>query len=723
MSDADNLSDTSIVNSVPGLSPPQDIERSNPIGYWERRVTEALQGVEIKTDVKAPAPTPWIGQDPFAFVYNLPVKEGRGFIGSLSHETKKIKGTPAIHLWQLRASAGSVTRRFISVRQSDYTQSEAMAICRLMTDALNRWPDMNFISIEVPKKGVPPAISKVLFAAAQASVCPQLPVRALAPGIEKGPANQAAIWGVGTHLTYIDPETYNIRREKRYYYRMDDEVPEVSGIVFSHDQGHSYQGPDANGAFRPVDTTDVSLDAAGMVQLRRCERLVRQTALAWGRQCPLMSKSDMKLFFDNVRRQFMSVRHRQDSIFNNAALCNAFNTFGGKQLRASEVFAKHVSPAMPSMWVNSWDLAWTQLVKDVGESTWMATSDLYVTWIAMAKAVDDVNRRIGRGEDAPGACHCTPTESLVTLHPCSHCGSSTICNTLHLGVWGVRECDKCRKSPARSTEKMSYQVAKHRCRTIIKKDCVQCSINPNSGKIQSIITAVENSLEVLLRGLEGTSYMNGFSGQQIDCPPQWIHPLSLSIDAVFPLGVTTSGETFIHAPDNVIIVPLALNYCKGIHLPIFLQTISDYYRAFRQLEQGIDIGDKDAVTTLITLQQELVKDCRRFADIRMKAGWKHEQRTGLAITPEEYAYYREEWVSGKFHPGSSTEFVRRYISTRHHVSEDPWENSIADIIVREIEDWTGVSLPRRNGCPYFAHPKHIPTNWNWSNCRRLFLSR
>jgi hypothetical protein len=75
-------------------------------------------------------------------------------------------------------------------------------------------------------------------------------------------------------------------------------------------------------------------------------------------------------------------------------------------------------------------------------------------------------------------------------------------------------------------------------------------------------------------------------------------PRNVSLDAIFPFLLDNKGNTVIHWADNIALVPIALNLGKPMHLPIFLQTLSDYFRACQRLASGVQTGDDRAVEEL-----------------------------------------------------------------------------------------------------------------------------
>ncbi|KAF3765331.1 hypothetical protein M406DRAFT_67786 [Cryphonectria parasitica EP155] len=175
----------------------------------------------------------------------------------------------------------------------------------------------------------------------------------------------------------------------------------------------------------------------------------------------------------------------------------------------------------------------------------------------------------------------------------------------------------------------------------------------------------------------------------------------------------TSNTTVVHAANNLATVPLALNYCKHIQLPIFLQTLARYYKNATDYMIRIKSGDGSARRVLAKLEKRMIEDCRHLTDARIKAGWPRKSCTGLNISEDEMAYFEEEWVSSQLHPDSSVTFDRGYSGREGRVwSKD--EKARVLQVVEETEEWTGVNLPMHQGCSYFAHSDTLPSDWSWT---------
>lgn len=142
--------------------------------------------------------------------------------------------------------------------------------------------------------------------------------------------------------------------------------------------------------------------------------------------------------------------------------------------------------------------------------------------------------------------------------------------------------------------------------------------------------------------------------------------------------------------------------------------------------EALRIGGRDEVQELTQLKQDLIADCRRLAAIRHKVPFSCKTRLGLRLSQEQLDYLKE-WVSGKIRTGNSATVPLRYVAGPSDTDmRSEWNDQQPRIIqiVEEIEQWTGIDLPRaHDGCPYFAHPDTMPDDWDWLNCFRLMCNR
>jgi uncharacterized protein YfaA (DUF2138 family) len=87
-----------------------------------------------------------------------------------------------------------------------------------------------------------------------------------------------------------------------------------------------------------------------------------------------------------------------------------------------------------------------------------------------------------------------------------------------------------------------------------------------------------DSVTSKLKNEYGTIYTDDYSGFRRTPVQQQRRPDQISVDAIFPLSIGSSGQVLTHGADNIAIIPTAINFLKNMQLPIALAKIADYYR-------------------------------------------------------------------------------------------------------------------------------------------------
>ncbi|KAH7129774.1 hypothetical protein B0J13DRAFT_610892 [Dactylonectria estremocensis] len=702
-----------------------DSAQAHVPGPYERKVLEGMQAVKVIKHVSAPEVVSAASifddvQDPFAFIYNdnmFPVHPDRSYeaevITSPKHDSK----------WRLGAKHGAAVRIFLVVDKEHYTEIEAWLICHKLADALNRWPNVDDISKEVNKLGGPRSQLQLLFAAAQYSACPHLPLRGTHPCLIDINGNHGDA-RIQVRLSRIDPVTLQGIPETLTMTDSGEEVPEVSNILFRYVGGTVYEGPQADNTWRSCIPSDYQPKFSDQIrELKRAKGFLRFVHHVWARRSPLRSKEDAKSFFDNMKQIFNTDRQRWRRLYNEGALCQPRQSRVGTYLFPTAPVRKNISGKLPSLVIQSWDNSWTESVFKAGELTWLESSDPIAAWVSMSRAVDIVNLRICAGDESPASCHCSPDDSTETMHPCTHCCSMTTCSALALGAWGLPECANCLVLTGyqRSSVNVTQRLAEESLMHSLIAECKSNGLPLQSSAIRDARREGEERIRELLPHDLTSGWTNLFSGKVMSPQPHAKHLLP-SVDAVFPFGIQSSGQTLLHAANNLALIPAALNSAKHIQLPIAVQKIAQYFRRFTQLKGALRLGEEPAVQEIEALQGQLVTDCTRFSQIRMKAGWTRAKRSGKSMSQEQFEYHKEEWISGKLHPGSPTQPSRQYTWFEASHGWPTAERGCIDRIVGEIEAWTGVDLPRRHGCPFFGHPTTMPLDWDWHLAYRLMYN-
>lgn len=696
------------------------------------RVEDAFKNIKVLKHITAPNDSNEMYEqigDPSGFVYDtalLPTKPGRAYQPEVRHH----KSENGLLNWDLVATQGKEINRFMLIRQRDYTEAEVMTFCTLFTDALNRWPDMTELTTAAskPKQAVRALFNAVI--ADGAFPHSTKPFRFSAPR----PAVVPKTCFVDLTVPIINPNTFKgTEMGFRITHRqIATNIPEPENVVFGFGRSiMDYEGVRSDGTWRSQIEPDWDIDGSTRTALENTERFMRWFASVWAKRCPVVSESDAKAFFKAMVKKFGNERRALNTLYDGHSLFHSIiiREQLRRQIRATINVRNNVSGTIPNVMIDAVDFSWTQIVLEAGRTTWLATSDLEQTWMSIAEVADGVNRRIHAGEKSPGACNCSSTEATTAEHPCSSCGTLTLCNGLVLGTLGLPQCAICLRSP-RLGERAVVAFLRSKWLSIRNNEQRKYDMGQNDDSMRKAVFA---QIDIML-GSETRSevtYCNTYSGKRLHFVPQMWHPRSPSIDAVFPFSLAPSGQVTIHSADNIAIVPTALNYGKHVHLPIFLAKLGEYYGRITTLEEGLRSGDTKATRDLESIQRPMLQECRRLRTIRMKVPYSKKGRCGLQMSAEQLSYLKEEWISGEFHPGNPEPWVGGLQQGRNRQffkinKEDRWSELEIDSMLRivdEIEAWTNVRLLRQNGCPYFAHPETLPSSWNWKQCQILLELR
>ncbi|KAM3526832.1 hypothetical protein MY4038_006636 [Beauveria bassiana] len=127
-----------------------------------------------------------------------------------------------------------------------YNLADAEKICGKLTDALNRWPDVDQISYLKRGKTVRQG-TNALFDSAVAVVCPEAPVKAQAPYAK---LRQPGNWVVCCYVCLIDPYTYVGNRVCIEVPDVTGDVPDARNLILNFVGSSEYEGKGDDGTFR-----------------------------------------------------------------------------------------------------------------------------------------------------------------------------------------------------------------------------------------------------------------------------------------------------------------------------------------------------------------------------------------------------------------------------------------------------------------------------------------
>ena len=214
--------------------------------------------------------------------------------------------------------------------------------------------------------------------------------------------------------------------------------------------------------------------------------------------------------------------------------------------------------------------------------------------------------------------------------------------------------------------------------------------------------------------LPGEGYRDAYDGKRLQKPG--MHPLNLTIDAVFPLF--KAGSTFfVHHKENVCLTAHFINSLKGDGLPIMLAALST---AVKSTAVGKYLPD-------IELQID------HFYHIRMLIPWSKVGRMELASrTPQQWWPRYEAMMKTGVFDGSAPIYNAAYSTISRPAEKNPWDNESITRISRicdEIEQSPiynprELHLPRgTDNAPWLWNPTHMFSDHCWEFLGRLFAER
>ena len=599
---------------------------------------KVLQTARIKTHVSPREIPQDVHVEPFQFIYDHPdfvVRPERSFEPLVEELTARKTG----RIFSLRARANGVTRFFPRLNTVDFTLDEALAICRLLTRALNGWPDMDVLAPTV-QPATPDKLQRIVVRAAICQACPDKPIVWNKPKITTCKTRKPKVI---LSVEYIDSTTGKAELitkalvESTFDHHV--EIPGPENIIWGKEvRAFTQLNEDvSDSSWACVSMTSVG-PTEPLIRMERCARYLNSQIL---RHCsPLKNKDEMHKAVDDAYDVLRGnrgwpgrLRHHRESedgffMVDVSAAGSHFHPSNGPLGKRNLEIGKF------AVAVNTRDMGWVRLVANAGLNAWWRSGNVLDAWSAIAIAADDVNERIHSTEESPCACHCSPVDRKMATHPCAHCGGLTPCQHLDDHPDGYRACEACRQPSSR--ERLALWVARRRAWRMVEVDARKTGVP--AARRGETVKALRDEVERLLEGDVDGYYTNAFSGKKIREPTATHHPLNLSIDSIFPAAPAPTGGFAVHAPNNIGLVPLSHNLCKHAQLAICSKKIGEFCSRNQELAPLVEARDPGALDDLETREVTLIRDCTRYAYIRLKLPWKAQDRRDMKLAPEVFRY-------------------------------------------------------------------------------------
>ncbi|OBS17765.1 hypothetical protein FPOA_09497 [Fusarium poae] len=691
-----------------------------------------------------------------------------------------IKRHPVVWALIAKSPTGAAVRMIAHLPQEFYTEKEANLVCEAFIDILNRWPGDLSLLIKEPagfKSGSFHA--RLLTSACRHRVLPYKTVVCPLPAFRKakeGPKvagikkeNHFDVW-----VSCIDPTTYKQREDQKEVgiraFGPDTVIPEPSEkyqfVVFDNRGGikksiSRVQPNDGQPSFFPSvlpDESELQISSDEREGLHNAERLCRLYSATITTQGGLINtqscRNIWKSLLDKYGAANKHVPGASRGTFGGSDLLQVNTMYGqlSTRISAGRTLMRHLLEIneeyqLPAIIIRSVDRAWVIGVEQAISDAWILEGDILKAWQRGAEAADLANQSIKTLEKPPLACVCTPEMAQTETHYCSNCGGLRVCNQLvATGFDGRRVCRSC--STRLQARPLGNQVVEYlygalKTKMTLEQRASKGDITDTEKKstqqqcLEVLKNLVPNKDEVEQAGLPvGMTWRDSYSKNLYSLPDhitttKRTQPNRPSIDSVFPAWLTPLGYR-IHCPENIVVTLQAVNYAKHIQIPAFMAMVSWYVNQRTRIEQAHqpNIWGSEARAELDELEKKMIKISKRLRIIRLTFGWTRYRRlTAKMVTKEQFQKDLAPLISGRLQPEllesmERLDTVKNFASTPLAIRFPEEELSRIRTLVQEIQDFFHVQLPRGpDGCPYFAHPLSMPTEWNWRVAWRLGSER
>lgn len=699
----------------PTLSSAQSVAPAHPhrdeTGYAEK-FDAVARNASVSRRVVPPSFQPVAEAEPFDFVYQHP-----RLVRRPDREWVPVVGEFRGN-WDLYARQGDSVRYIVRLNQVDFTRAEAMEVCRLLVDALNRWPDMDAMSKLGCRRSPPAKLENLLCRAAIQKALPDKPIPLNPP---TGPQRFAHDgFRFRYYLPVLDTNsleltTPHIATAVAKFDSPSVSIPEAENVIWCEGarllQDSETPRPPSPATPLLTETFDNALPPGTRECMRRAELFARYIAAHISRHySPVMSASDVYSIANYQFHQLGCGRLPHSYCYDGNSALFVSRQHMTVLFELPRLICRDIGIKTFKFGVRSPDMAFAMVVLDAVVDEWLSSGDVIEAFRKATTTTDAVNRRIGRGEPSPNRCNCSAQQRATTHHHCGKCGCLAPCWDLTDHSDGFRACATCHLSS--DAVRSAFFNAWYSARVSAYSDA------SSGGKDQAWLDHVRKGLyedlERLLQRGNGSEFVNGYSGRLMPGNIGMKHPLNLSVDAIFPIYVSDTGGVYYHHAGNISLVPHVVNCMKGMHLPIWLSTVSRYCADITPIMQRRRRGSIVAADEFRARQNTIIGDCHRFCQVSRRVPYRVAARLGLRLDSDMWRYLHLEMVAGRLHRGSSPPPQARQL---HNVYSNASRLQTVRVmsIIEEIEARTEVSLERQMGCPFFLDGP-IPPNWNWGLC-------
>ncbi|RYN84825.1 hypothetical protein AA0120_g9105 [Alternaria tenuissima] len=665
-----------------------------------------------------------------------PSRDGRNYVSSFVSTKLVLSESKTIDEYRYEVKQGSERRLMAVAYGPSYSKDVALRVASSAVGILNSFPgELDLVSTPLFNGSkfvaIPAAGNKIITALLELELegtWDPSRLRLPTPEIDKlDPLNNDKLkdtieWTVRSMM--IDPSTGES-------YEGTYTLPELSGVptfrMMPNLQFYDHYG---NCGFTQDPTSKEDIHKTGLYdpnveQLEQTEgrlennlqteKLLRCLSAHLARTT-FVRLDDFKVFCDSwISKIATNYWHRYDVL-------HLFETAAGLVTIAPDERIEHRFPGLPKFPIPSRDYSRAMPVVTTIVNAWLRSGDIREAWLEGAVKYEAVCSQIVAGEPSSTACSCNEDSQHSTVHPCGSCHGIFLCSRMQKGIFAPKICASCfqleSSDPAAAIDERALKIALRNAKvrgagtmsealeSVRKFVCRTQS--PGGGLVSA---RWEDYMTSTMRAFSATATAHdGFR---------------ISVDAVFPFGIASSGEIHHHAPSNLRLTSTAFNSAKGIHLPAIMAVISDYIRAVGDAEEDTaESGNlHDRLESFSKSLFERLAACRR---VRLKCPSTKALREKQTLNDEVFKAMHEQWVSGKLVASDQLEDAKTYKS----IDAVKWSTedlTRLKFLINQLEKEFGVSVTKStDGCPVVARLPNTSTSsqeWSWVAAANFFFQR
>lgn len=385
-----------------------------------------------------------------------------------------------------------------------------------------------------------------------------------------------------------------------------------------------------------------------------------------------------------------------------------------------------IQGSLPLISVGSTDRVYILPVINAILQTWVSSEDILPAWKNGCRMADSINAAILDGEPSINICSCENPAVSTAVHPCARCLYIARCAEMQQNQQGLGICSRCgqteEKAPAkRRRAKASTQylpASTHDGHKVIfisltnniHSEASRCGV---SSEIAS--TRIMPAWEDIQRyALTDGQWQDAYCSVRRRGTNTGKNPFQPSPDAIFPYTIV-DGEIRYHAPGNIVVTSLYLNFFKYAYIPAMLAHVVKYLKS-----------DRGAMAL-----KDFLGEMANVYLVGMKTPFFKKKRLENVPSDAAYAATRQEWITGL--PRGQVHDGARY-TRKHYVgncSAEPcagWVpegiDRIANLILQIERRFPAETLRRGpDGCPFPFHEPTMPVDWSWWTCWQMINKR